>query len=158
MKSFPQKVADKFGEEYEIWVTEESALTVYFELRFRKRKAGYVFLTKKEKVLEIADFCIFEQLRVPLPRVLFGIFTRCRVVRMRGRGLGAAVLAAVLEYARGGGFASIEGRITESDVQKTPHLVSFYQGRGFDVVQGPREMRIVLDLPPQNDAGTRSQD
>jgi NAD(P)H-flavin reductase len=74
-------------------------------------------------------------------------------VTYQGLGLGTAVLKAIIQIARDKKIRTIHGSVTQQDLDKTPHLLTWYQQHGFQVEEpteqevGSAISRIFITLP-----------
>ena len=62
-------------------------------------------------------------------------------VTYQGLGLGTAVLKTIIQIARDKKIRTIHGSVTQQDLDKTPHLLTWYQHHGFQV-EKPTEQEV----------------
>jgi len=130
MKRF---ICDRYGQEYQLVVHEDSDDFFSAELRYRGEWIG-----KIECKFDLPDIMVVEDLEIRNDSDSEPAFHRMRAksnpINYRGRGLGTALLGLAVTSAKGKGVKHIYGSIVQKDINKTPNIVEFYERRGFKKV------------------------
>ncbi|MBS0631408.1 MAG: GNAT family N-acetyltransferase [Verrucomicrobia bacterium] len=116
----------KFSRAHDFWV---------FQVRDGPLLVAYLYAHVRPQRLRIQDFTVVEDRLIPSPplqslvRKLLNLPPS--VISYRRRGIGSALLAAVVAHAESEGISQIEGNIVERDHARFPGLPEWYRSRGF---------------------------
>lgn len=142
-------ITDKQGKRFYIgWDDETERIFIYRPLLGADLMVGWTNyrieppLTMKLDNIELLEAPIVFRRGVckclRLPQWLWGKWQRESYER---RGLGSALLEAVIELARSKGLQKIKGFIVAGDYWKNPNLPSWYESYGFTVEPTPPDVR-----------------
>lgn len=134
-----RRVTDRLGEHYWLIIPPDDAQPSLLFLMSRAGQAGYIEL---------------EWIR---PDIIenFGLLIE---PLYRGRGLGTALLNALIEQARAWSVVAIRGYVRRRDLEAQPHLLDWYARHGFAVAPAVGSAVTVAwltctlqsDAPPHN--------
>lgn len=140
-------VTDKRGKRFHIYEDDEvNRILLYRPLVGAYLLIGWAnYVMKEASTLILADIQLLEMPQIHrdgvykyFPRWLW---RKSQRESYRGRGLGSALIEAVVGFARSNGLQRIEGFIVERDYHRNPHLPSLYENHGFAVRTTPPEVR-----------------
>lgn len=124
-----------------------------FEARAGGRRVGYAWCRRKgPETLVIIDLCIDAAAPVLgwVQRLRVNLFLRAKRVSFRRRGIGSAMVDALIGASRAGGINTISGYITPADLDQFPSLPEWYKKKGFVVTDNsagiPPNARYLLSL------------
>ncbi len=137
---FAETLTDRDGRTYDVVFSSESATFISAFVTTRNHHIGRIncLIDPEHGVLEITDLIIFDPPIIVPPwwEKLFP-FLRRNPPRFRQRGLGDAMLDAIISYAEALELDTITGCITRDDLAQTPYLPDFYEKHGFAVEFAP---------------------
>jgi hypothetical protein len=132
-------VLDKAGRQYELTCSDHGSL-----LLVRLHRSGAEVGTAK-CVIDANDMLLADLVICDGSDLSFGQRLMRRLngepVTYQGLGLGTAVLKAIIQIARDKKIRTIHGSVTQQDLDKTPHLLTWYQQHGFQVEE-PTEQEV----------------
>lgn len=109
----------------------------HFEAKWQQQVAvGWAACLPEGTSLKIADLEVHDEVTIPWPiahSLLICLGIPCRRRSFRGMGIGTALLERIVTEASLAGMAQVWGSVTASDLEKTPILLEWYRGRGFEV-------------------------
>jgi hypothetical protein len=134
----PQQIFDRDGRCYKLSIVEGEALTC-LQLHNQEILVGEAKCVRQSGVrLWLGDIAIANEAN-PLPENFWQRLLqyipgyRPRLVNYRGRGLGAILIKALIQYAREQGIRSLQGEVFRQDIENTPRLLDWYQRQGFEL-------------------------
>lgn len=133
---FPEYLYDSAGKAYAVAIVSQSATFFSAHIYYGRMWLGRInwLIADERNVMQLADLVLFDE---PLGHhPLWARITsllRWHPPNFRQRGLGSAMLCAVITQAEKLKVDAISGFITTDDLQKTPYLLEFYKKHGFDV-------------------------
>lgn len=133
---FPEYLYDSAGKAYTVAIVSQSDTFFSAHIYSGRMWLGRInwLIDDERNVMQLADLMLFDEPlgRHPLwTRIM--LFLKWHPPTFRQRGLGSAMLCAVVIQAEKLKIDAISGFITTDDLQNTPYLLKFYEKHGFDV-------------------------
>lgn len=146
--SFPRTVSDRFGNLYRLHLRRDSHLWT-FSISAGELPVGYAYcwLRGKSEGIRINDICIRDDIpvrRSPLLTFIRSLFRLpVQYHDFRRRGIGTALLRAIVAAAKVNGYQRVFGELKSHDRQRFVGLTDWYSRNGFQVVR--EGGRILID-------------
>lgn len=131
-------VLDKTGRQYQLTHSGEDLLI--FCLHRSGTEVGTAKCIIDSSDMLLGDLLIYDGSNLSLGQRLMRRFNG-EPVTYQGVGLGTALLKAILQYARDNKIRTIHGAVTQSDLDKNPYLLTWYQQYGFQIEE-PTEQEV----------------
>jgi GNAT superfamily N-acetyltransferase len=113
-----------------------------FKAIYKKIIVGYAKCTYRDNRLLLGDIFVYDKHPVPwsfLNCLLNHFGLSYRKDNFRSLGIGTRLLNCILSEATTAGLCEVWGSVTQQDIDRTPHLLSWYKRHGFIVSDADNE-------------------
>jgi len=143
-------ISDARGHQYQLHLFDDD-MGWTMKVLDRGALAAHLNCIKQGADLFLADIRVQARAMHPirglgLVKCWLGLGAHGRVENYRRLGLGSALLAFVLQRARGCGFRRVTGNLFPKDLTENPMLPIWYQSRGFRVTMEPSQSAGELEF------------
>ncbi len=138
--SFPRTISDRFGNLYRLHLRSDSRMWT-FSISAGGLPVGYAYcwLLGKTEGIRINDICIRDDIpvrRSPLLAFIRSLFRLpVQYHDFRRRGIGTALLRAIVAAAKANGYRRVLGEVKSHDRQRFEGLPDWYSRNGFQVMR-----------------------
>ena len=113
-----------------------------FSAIYKKITVGYAKCTCRDNRLLLGDIFVYDKHPLPWSFLnsllnLFGL--PYRKVNFRSLGIGTRLLNYILSKATTAGVREVWGSVTQQDIDRNPHLLSWYEHHGFIISEADNE-------------------